>query len=552
MKKFELSYFLCFVFLSGCITEPQSPNILWLTCEDISPTLASYGDSTALTPVLDRLSSTSMVYEYAFATVGVCAPSRSSLITGMYPISIGTHNMRTGKDYSGWGTREYGDRSEAYDINGKNVPLYSAVIPSYVKCFTEYLREAGYFCTNNAKTDYQFASPITAWDENGNKAHWKHRKEGQPFFAVFNHEVTHESRMWMNKHLAMTVDPSSVALPDYFPNDSIVRQDVARNYSNIEILDKQIGEKLSELESEGLLENTIIFFFSDHGGPLPRGKREHYDSGLKVPLFIKMPGNDNFERIDEMVSFVDFAPTVLSLAGIEPPDYMQGRAFLGKFRSKEERKYIFGSGDRFDEFPDRIRSVRDKRYLYVRNYHPELPAYKDVSYRKQMDMMNALLELNAQGVLNEKQSYYFRNSKTSEEFYDCLQDPYQLNNLIDSIGFNNKINELRFAMDEWLNRVNDLGNISEYELFLQMWPNGIQPKTDDPIVNRTAYEISASCTTEGASMAYLIADADFEPDFNSGWQLYTKPLKNIKGEYIYFLANRIGYKESNIVKFSLN
>lgn len=546
-----LEGFVILVLFVACQKVEKQPNIIWLTCEDISPNFSFYGDSTAHTPVLDKLASESMIYDNAFATVGVCAPSRSSLITGMYPVSIGTHNMRTGFDTSGWGLREYDRSSNAVDIEGRNVPLYSAVIPSEVKCFTEYLRAAGYFCTNNAKTDYQFAAPVTAWDENGNKAHWKHRKDGQPFFAVFNHEVTHESRMWMNKNLPLTVDPNKVPLPPYFPDDSVVRQDVARNYSNIELLDQQLGEKLKELEDAGLLDNTIIFFFSDHGGPLPRGKREHYDSGLRVPFLVKFPGSRHFERIPNLISFVDLAPTVLSLAGVEPPEYMQGQAFLGKYRSREERKYINGSGDRFDEFPDRMRSIRDHRYMYVRNYHPELPSYKDVSYRKQMDMMNQLLRLNGEGLLNEDQRYYFRKTKLSEEFYDCYNDSFQLHNLIDQPEYIDKIEEMRKAMDDWQLDVHDLGEIPEYDLLMQMWPYGIQPKTEDPVVEIKDGVISATSKTEGASIAYIISNSDFNPDLNSGWLLYTKPLGNVESKYVYFLSNRIGFKDSDIVKITL-
>jgi len=288
-KEFVLILSLLFAVFSSHSTNPpkkiERPNILWLTCEDISPTLSFYGDSTAHTPNLDRLASESLVFTRAFAVVGVCAPSRSSIITGMYPASIGTRNMRTGTDAMGWGNRKYDNKKVAKDINGEPVRQYSAVIPDFVKCFTEYLRVSGYYCTNNVKTDYQFAAPLTAWDDNSINATWENCPMGKPFFSVFNHEVTHESKMWINKKLPQTVFPSSVPLPPYFPEDSVVRQDVARNYSNIELLDKQIGEKLDKLKKSGLYDKTIIFFFSDHGGPLPRGKREIYDSGnLRISI----------------------------------------------------------------------------------------------------------------------------------------------------------------------------------------------------------------------------------------------------------------------------
>ncbi len=526
----------------------KRPNILWLTCEDISPYLLAYGDSTANTPNLDRLASESKIYTNAFAVVPVCAPSRSAIITGMYPTSIGTMHMRTAKDIMGWGKRDYSGKSNAKDINGDNVPFYSAVIPPYVKCFTEYLRKAGYYCTNNYKTDYQFAAPVSAWDENNPNAHWRHRAKGQPFFAVFNYNETHESKIWKFKSKPQTVSPDSVPLPPYFPDDSVVRQDVARNYSNIELLDKRIGQRLKELEEDGLLDNTIIFFFSDHGGPLPRGKRLSYDSGLKTPLFVRIPDNLKQEFRGELVSFVDLAPTVLSLAGVNIPEYMQGRAFLGKEKEPAERKYIFASGDRFDEFTDRIRVVRDKRFLYVRNYHPELPSYKDIRYRKQMDMMRRLLLLNSLGKLNRDQNYWFRIKKTPEEFYDCKTDPFNLHNLIYDTGYTAKISEMRKAMDDWLAATGDMGALPEKQMFLQMWPGGIQPVTGKPVIKTEGKTtVKLFCNTKGASIAYILSEKDISPDLDSGWKLYYKPLKIKKGQILYVVAQRIGFKESEIV-----
>ncbi len=536
--------------LSGCGTDPEPgadrPNILWLTCEDISPTLSFYGDSTAHTPNLDMLARESMVFTRAFTVVGVSAPSRSSIITGMYPASIGTMHMRTAHDYAGWGDRKYSETNIATDVAGNPVRQYSAVIPETVRCFTEYLRAAGYYCTNNLKTDYQFAAPVTAWDANSNKASWKNCPPGKPFFAVFNHEVTHESRMWMNKPLPQTVAPGSVPLPAYFPEDSIVRQDVARNYSNIELLDKQIGDKISELKEAGLYDKTIIFFFSDHGGPLPRGKREIYDSGLRVPFLVHFPGGANAGIVDDLVSFVDLAPTILSLAGIKPPGYMQGQAFLGPYKASEPRKYIYGSGDRFDEFSDRIRIIRDKRYLFVKNFYPDLPAYKDVTYRKQMDMMNELLHLRDAGKLSGPTAYWFRLTKREEEFYDCDSDPLNLNNLVDDPEYDSKISELRMALEKHIQGINDKAEIPEAEMIEQMWPGGVQPKTALPVVTVRGETVSITCSTPGASIAYIQSDEPINTDLDSGWQLYHEPIQ-AAAKYLYVLANRIGFADSETI-----
>jgi len=322
---------------------------------------------------------------------------------------------------------------------------------------------------------------------------------------------------------------------------------VARNYSNIELLDKQIGERLKELEEDGLLDNTIIFFYSDHGGPLPRGKRLHYDSGLQTPFFVRIPDKLKGEYDDELISFVDLAPTILSLAGIEPPEYMQGQAFLGKYKAEEPRKYIYGSGDRFDEHTDRIRIVRDDRYLYVRNYYPELPAYKDIKYRRQIPMMNELLRLNALGELNRDQNYWFRLKKTKEEFYDSKTDSLDLHNLINDPQYKDKIEEMRKVMDQWLDETGDMAAIPEKQMFLQMWPGGKQPLTERPIISKEGKYVTLSCDTEGASIGYILTGKKFTPDLNSGWKLYYEPVKVKKGQIMYVMAQRLGFKESEIV-----
>lgn len=543
LKQYSLFLFILF----SIQLHAQKPNILWLTCEDISPMLSMYGDSTAKTPNLDKLAAESLIFNEAYTTVAVCAPSRSSIITGMYPVSIGTHQMRTGFDVGGWGLRQYDRPSKARDINGDSIPLHSVVTPPEVKCFTEYLRAEGYFCTNNAKTDCQFAIPVTAYDQNGRKAHWKNRKENQPFFSIFNHNVTHESKVWVHKDYEMTVDPKSVPLPDYFPDTKTVRTDVARVYSNIELLDKQIGDKITELEEAGLLENTIIFFFSDHGGPLPRGKRAHYVSGLRVPFMVRIPKNLKQQYINDPISFVDLGPTVLSLAGIKVPEHMQGQAFLGEQKSQTTREFIFGTGDRFDEYSDRIRSVISKDFVYVKNYHPELPAYKDVAYRRNINMTNEMLEMNANGALNVKQAYWFRQTKTEAEFYVRTDDPHSLNNLIEDEKYTEQISKMRNVLEEWQTEIGDIGHIPEKAHFEKMWPNGVQPTTMKPTISKTDGKVVLSCATEGASIAYLISEELFEPDLDSGWMVYSKPLELKEKEILYVMGTRLGFKDSELI-----
>lgn len=531
-------------------TQKVRPNIVWIVTEDISPTLSFYGDTTAKTPNLEALAKESMVYDNAFSVVGVCGPSRSAIITGMYPTTIGTQHMRTGQDVMSWGKRKYKDSvaTGRKDINGIAIREYSVVTPEQVKCYTEYLRTAGYYCTNNQKTDYQFASPVTAWDENNKKAHWRNAPKGQPFFSVFNIGTTHESRLWKNEELPITVKPEIVNVPPYLPDNKATRNTMARYYSNVEVMDAQVGTFIKQLKDDGLYDNTIIFFYSDHGGPLPRQKREIYDSGLKVPFMIKGIASES-GRTDRMVSFVDLAPTMLSLAGIEPPKHIEGKAFLGKFDA-EKRDYIFGSSDRFDEFTDRIRAVRNKQYLYLRNDFPELTKYKDVTYRKNIPMMPVMLQLKEEDKLNKKQQIWF-GTKTKEELYDCINDPHNMNNLAENPDYASVLTKMRAALASHLKGRPDLGLQPESKLIQTMWPNYKQPITESVEVKIKNGMASLSTITKGASIAYIISDKPNEKlDLNSAWQLYSKPVKLKKDEVIYTIAQRIGFKESKINQLS--
>ena len=548
MKNLKYILFIL-IFLSNIILA-QRPNIVWITVEDISPTLSVYGDSTAKTPNIDRLASQSQIFTESFTTVGVCSPSRSSIITGMYPVSIGTHQMRTGKDVFGWGSRNYDGLSNAIDVNGDSIPLHSVVTPQEVRCFTEYMRAGGYYCTNNSKTDYQFAAPVTAWDQNGDDAHWRNRDKNQPFFSVFNFDVTHESKMWLHRNKPLTVDPKNVPLPPYFPDTETVRNDVARNYSNIELLDSMVGDLIKELKSDKLLDNTYIFFFSDHGGPLPRGKRSHYESGLKVPMIIRNPYDTSSRYNDDPISFVDLAPTMLSIAGIEIPDHFQGRAFMGDKKSTVPREFIFGSGDRFDETYDRVRSVISKDFVYVRNYHKDRPAYKDVLYRKNIDMTNEMLKLYNDNKLNADQKYWYRQSKTKEEFYVRSTDPYSLRNIIDDPGYTNEIKKHRLALKKWQKEIEDIGALPEKKHLSYMWPEGIQPQTQKPKVVVKEGLLNIESLTLGSSSAYIISDLDFQPGLDDGWKLYHQPVV-VDKSYLYVISTRLGFKDSDIVKIKL-
>ena len=510
------------------------PNILWITCEDMSPRLGCYGDTTVATPHLDRLAAESVRYTHAYGTYGVCAPNRHTLIMGMYPTSTGAMAMRT------W--RRTSALHLIKDAKLRAIPTYEATPPAGARCFSEYLRQAGYYCTNNAKTDYQFRDILTAWHESSAKAHWRNRPDpNMPFFAVFNNTQTHESQIFKQKS-PRVVDPDTVTLPPYYPDTISVRKDVARQYDNIAQMDAWVGDLVSQLKADDLDRNTIVFFFSDHGDGLPRMKRWVYDSGIRVPLLIRFPdGRDAGTVSDELVSFVDFAPTVLSLANLEIPTHMQGQAFLGEQRSAP-RKYIFAARDRMDPAPETIRAVRDKRFKYVRNYRPDLPYIGFIPYRDQQKGMQEILALRKAGELESDHWQFWAKKKPLEELYDTENDPHEVHNLAADPAHFDKLAELRIAHEEWTARTGDLGHISEDELIRHLWPpDGEQPKTANPSVRVKDSQVSIECETAGASIAYRWHD-------QQRWSLYVGPFEMRHELPLVAKAFRIGWKPSEVVK----
>ncbi len=504
-------------------------NILCITCEDISPYLGCYGDEVAKTPVLDQLAKEGVLFTNAFATVGVCAPARASLITGMYPTAIGASNMRTSANY----------------LDG--VPPYEAVPPAEVKCFTEYMRAAGFFCTNNVKTDYQFNSPITAWDQCSQKAHWRNRPEGMPFFSIFNIASSHESRLFnVRATEPLAIDPEWVEVPPYYPDHPIVRRDIARMHTNNTIMDREVGELIDQLKEDGLLDKTIIIFYSDHGGPMPRHKRMCNDLGLKVPMIIRFPHKEYAgTNYNELVSFVDIPATILSLANIDVPEYMHGRPFWGSQKA-EPREYIFGARDRMDRHVDCRRSVRDKQFLYIRNYMPQVSCYQDIQFRKNIPTMRLLLEMKEDGKLNSEQMYWFREEKKEEELYDTRKDPYQLHNLAGDPEYKGQLVKMREVHEAWQERTNDPGPVPEKELVESMWPGMVQPVTEKPEFNKQDGKVAITCSTEGASIAYQVNGEGYTKDH---WCLYHEPVELDEGDNITAVAIRIGYKQSQEATF---
>ena len=522
--------------LAGSIL-PESPNILWIVAEDLSPIIPPFGDLTVDTPNLTRLADEGVRYTRVFSTSGVCAPSRASIATGMYQNRIGAHHMRT--------TSVVGEGPAGL------IP-YEAVPPSYVKMQSQYFREAGYYTSNNAKEDYQFRKPVTAWDDSSPQAHWRNRASGQPFFSIFNIGITHESQVWRQRdNPLLLANDAEVPIPPYLPETDIAVRDIRQVYSNIIAMDREIGKLLSQLEEDDLVDDTIIFFYSDHGGPLPRQKRLLYDSGIRVPLIIRFPGKWRAGEIDDqLISFVDFKSTTLSLAGIEPPAYSDGRAFLGDFVETPTREYIHAAADRFDNEYDTIRAVRDSRYKYLRNYNLDKAYYLPLPYREQMPIMRELLQLNEQGKLNRFQAQWFREQKPLEELFDTEIDPYELENLAQDPAYSNKLKELSDELDSWLLEVDDLGFTPENELIEHFWPGGVQPVTEVPSMSIIDGEIHISSATAGANIAFQVIRLDQAP--GSRWQVYTNPVKVIPTRRVIAIAHRIGFVPSQKIELYID
>ncbi|MDO6518084.1 sulfatase/phosphatase domain-containing protein [Zobellia uliginosa] len=335
-------------------------------------------------------------------------------------------------------------------------------------------------------------------------------------------------------------------MPPYLPDNEIGRKDIRRMYSNVKEMDHQVGEILGQLEEDGLLENTIIFWYADHGGPLPRQKRLLYDSGMKLPLVIRYPGKKNAGTVDDrLISFVDFKPTLMSLAGIQPPENIDGRAFAGEFECEDKREYVYGAADRFDKRYDMIRAVRDNRYKYLKNFRTEQGYYLPVAYREQMPIMQELLRMRDNGELNENQAQWFRDKKEPEELFDTWNDPYELNNLAEDPEYKKKLEELRNECKRWMESIDDKGLMPEKEYVASIWPSGIQPKTENPLIEKRNDRIAISCKTDGASIGYQILKDKAE--IGNVWQVYKEPFSLQEDERAITLAHRIGYLQSNQV-----
>ena len=521
---------------------PFRPNIILITAEDLSPRMGFMGDEVAVTPNLDALAQDSVMFTRAFTTAGVCSPSRAALITGAHQTSIGAHNMRT----------------SSYGVDMEEGMPYRAVPPAHIRAFPQLLRAGGYFTTNDVKTDYQFGNVFTIWDRHEVGADWNERASGQPFFAMINHEVTHEGRIWapdsdLSLHPAVArrnplnaeidalktfplTDPAIVEVPAYWPDTPVVRGNLARFYDNIRLLDIQVGAILDRLEAEGRFEDSIIIFTTDHGDGLPRHKRTIFDSGTRVPFLVRFPdGYGAGTQRDDLLSFIDIAPTILGWAGLPVPDWMEGRRIF----DEPAPEAIFMAGDRFDEVPQRFRGVREERWHYIRYFSNE-PVIPSLGFQNVSPIMQEMRRLHAEGGLTPLQLSYLEGPAPREYLFDTQNDPEEINNLAQDPRFAGIKERLSARLDNWMDESGDMGRIPERDLVEGMWPGGVQPQTADVTAcANSAGLVALRSATQGASLGY--------GGENGEALLYTRPFP--AAEAFRARANRYGYRPSEIAEF---
>ena len=542
-----ISRFL-FVLFAQVIFPDERPNILVIMADDMSLRINALGDKTAITPNLDELVKNGTSYMNAFTTAGVCACSRSALLTGKNQISIGSMHMRTS--------------------SGGSVP-YLAVPEAHIKAFPEILRKQGYFTFTNDKLDYQFSGifpgsgPFTIWNSEKDKFGWKNRKNSEPFFGMINLIITHESGMFRGKMNSVDtqaiklmqqtrqmlyeapVKPENVIVPPFLPDTPEVRKDIARAYNNIYILDIEVKEIIDQLKKDNILDDTIIIFTSDHGDGLPRYKRELFDTGINVPFIILVPKKFSSwqkpgEKIYDLVSFLDIAPTVLDLAGVSIPSYMDGKSIFGN----EKNEYIFAARDRLDSFKGKTRAVRNKDYKFIKNYSLGIVGAQKLSFRENLMSMKELRKMYENNELNEIQKIWLELIPELQ-LYDLNNDPYEINNLAYDPNYKDKVLLLENVLEQWIEKNNFHGHLEEEDLIEVFWPENTQPQTTEPL-----YYLEDGFLYLKNNDVSKNASIGFSYD-GKNWEVYSEPIEIKKNKKVYFKAVRYGWKESEtkIVKF---
>ncbi|MBC7278085.1 sulfatase [Nocardioides sp.] len=539
-----------------------SPNIVWISTHDINPHLGSYqglwpdADQPS-TPRLDRLAREGVRFDQAFAAAPVCAPARSAIMTGCYPISIGTMHMRT-----------------------------KAVPPDEVRLVSEQFRKSGYYATNNWFTDFQVDTPPTAFDDCSPGAHWRNRPEGSPFFASFHSLITHESRIYGDAAYAAEteelsaeerVNPDSTSFPPYHPDTEPFRRAWARYYDLTTAMDAWVGRILDELEEDGLTEDTLVVFWSDHGASFPRAKRWANEAGLRVPLLARWPGRIAAGSTrDEVVQTMDLAPTILAAAGLDIPAHMHGTPLFDAAGSDlPAAPYAFGARDRMDAQEDAVRTVRDHRFRYTLNLHPDRSGMQYNYYPDHLDTWGELRRLvheegqrlsfgEAPSILTDLQRSILTVPRPEEELYDIAVDPHETSNLAADPEYADVKQRLRRALDQWRATYGDLGTMPERELLDQWRPGGVPRRTATPEVTVTDGRVTVSCATPAASIGWTTMPPaeprDLTPvEQQTGspvqdgrhWHVYADPFLLPEGADVWIAAWRLGYAPSNEVRLEL-
>ncbi len=530
----------------GTLQATERPNILLLMAEDMSARVGAFGDPVAVTPNLDRLAEQGVRYSRVFGAAGVCATNRAAVIMGMHQESFGAQHMRS---YT-------------------NAPAdYRPVPPAGAKAFPELLRASGYYTFTTAKLDYQFSGPIvgsgpfTIWDRETWSGDWE-MPDGSPFFGYMNFAATHESGLFerwtwprgaahllaqvthilAHRHTEDQVKPADVSVPPYYPDTTPIREDIARQYNNIITMDRQVGDVLQALEAAGLADSTIVIWATDHGDGLPRAKRELYDSGLHSPLIIRWPerwrpgGVQPGDLDTRLISFVDLAPTILSLAGAPVPEFIQGQAFAGPAEAAP-RRYVFAARDRIDEVPDRQRAVRDNRFKYIRNHNRQAGGFH-LHYRDTARGMQELWRALEAGELNAVQRQWFE-PRPEEYLFDTEADPFEISNLAGDPVYADTLQRLRDALALHQQRFRDYGETEEVLMAEEFWPDGVQPLTANVEFRlRADGLLELYSNSEGASIGYRHE--------GGAWLLYHEP---VAPAYLQAQAIRYGWAESEITEY---
>lgn len=447
-----------------CAFADTRPNIVWIIPDDMSAHFSCYGETAIETPHLDRLAEQGVRFTQAFVTAPVCSTCRSALITGMYQTSIGSHHHRSGR-----GTKKIH-------------------LPSQIKLVPRLFQEAGYYTTISGwpirkgrfgKTDYNFEWDPSVYDGTD----WAERKDGQPFFAQIHTPGGKlrgkDAAGWekvassAEKKLGARTPISKVRLPPYYPDHPDILQDWAAYLDSVRMTDVMVGEVIARLEKEGIRENTLVIFMTDHGISHARGKQFLYDEGTQVPLVISGPGIQPVSTRTDLVEHIDISALSLAAAGIEIPEDMQARDILAD--DYAYRRAVFSARDRCDETVDHIRSVRTDTFKYIRNFLPQRPYLQPCRYKDAKSILIALRDWNAKGKLNTTQSLLFRETRPTEELYDLTRDPHEITNLAQLPEYEDKLKEMRRRLNRWMRRTNDQGRIpespemydSDMEIYLQ-------------------------------------------------------------------------------------